>query len=102
MIITVIALVTWLTLRWGGAVSWFLVGTVYSAEYSEPKFRMLTTGMLPGQVQRVIGQPIGKTPWGERTENWQYSVRGGPMWWHRRWVIFTDGKVSAVVSDIFD
>jgi hypothetical protein len=100
--IAVAALVTGITLWCASAISWFLLGTVYSAGYNEPQYHTLRTGMTPDQVEQVIGQPLVTTPWGEGTENWQYSAASGPMFFHRRWVIFTDGKVSAVVSDIFD
>jgi outer membrane protein assembly factor BamE (lipoprotein component of BamABCDE complex) len=97
-----VALAAGITLGCVSAASRFLLGTVYSAGYNEAEFHALRTGMTPDQVEQVIGQPLAKAPWGERTENWQYSAASGPMFFHRRWVIFTDGKVSAVVCDIFD
>jgi hypothetical protein len=102
MMVPVVAVVIGIALWCGSAVHWFLIGTVYSAGYSEPGFHTIRIGMTPDQVERVMGQPLGKAPWGDRTENWQYSAGGGPMFFHRRWVIFTDSKVSTIVSDVFD
>jgi outer membrane protein assembly factor BamE (lipoprotein component of BamABCDE complex) len=79
------------------------LATIYSAGYSESRFRRLRVGMSPQQVEAVIGPPLAKAPWGNNTVNWIFSDGAGepsPFYW-RRWVIFEGDKVTVIASDIF-
>jgi hypothetical protein len=80
-------------------------GTVYSARYSEREFSSLCVGMSGEQVEAIMGPPLKKVPW----SGYAYPVAGGDEnWWYsepkddgdyqRRWVIFRNGKIVAIVK----
>jgi hypothetical protein len=81
--------------------------TVYSEGYSESRFRALRAGMSREEVERVVGQPLGKIPWNQHvpsrdTEMWSYSDRADKTanFW-RRWVVFEKGSVVEVINDFW-
>ena len=43
----------------------FGFGTIYSERYSERRFNALRVGMTRGEVEMIIGPPLGKVPWNE-------------------------------------
>jgi hypothetical protein len=79
--------------------------TVYSAQYSESGFSTLYVGMAREEVEATIGRPLEKVGWSGYT----YPVADGDVcWWYckpnddgdswRKWVIFRNGKVLAIVN----
>jgi hypothetical protein len=79
--------------------------TVYSAQYSESGFSTLHVGMTCEEVEATIGRPLEKVGWSGSF----YPVAGGDeCWWYsksnddgdywRKWVIFRNGKVLAIVN----
>ena len=83
--------------------------TVYAPGYSESQFRRVRIGMTPNEVESILGRPIRKDSTSRRwspCENWIYSEPPPPgtigdNYW-RRWVLFDDGKVSAIVDDYYE
>jgi outer membrane protein assembly factor BamE (lipoprotein component of BamABCDE complex) len=98
VVVAVLALAFWLV----SGVSETLLLTSYSTGFREERFATIRVGMTANQVETILGPPIAKEPWGEGTENWQYSGPRGPAFYRRRWVLFNNGRVLGVVSDIMD
>jgi hypothetical protein len=80
-------------------------GTIYPKRYSESGFNSLVVGMTQDEVEAIMGPPLEKKAWlgaaypvagGE--ENWIYSEPSNDGDYWRRWVIFRDGKVLAIVK----
>ena len=83
----------------------FGYGTHYSERYSETGFISLRVGMASEQVIAMMGQPLRKVSWSGYTypvaggvENWMYSESPDDGSYWRRWVIFNNGKVLALVK----
>jgi hypothetical protein len=82
-------------------------GTIYSEGYSEGRFNTLRVGMGPGEVESIVGRPLGKVPWNQHMgphdeEMWYYSDRlDETANYHRRWVVFENGKVVVVINDFW-
>ncbi len=77
-----------------------VIQTRDSTCYDESRFKALSPGMSAEQVERIMGPPFAKTPWGAHCANWQYSRKVAPALYRRRWVIMADGKASEVISEI--
>jgi hypothetical protein len=81
--------------------------TFYSERYSESRFRTLRVGMSRGEVEAIMGRPLGKIPWNQDMrshdeEMWYYSDRLDETTnYHRRWVYFENGKVVTVINDFW-
>jgi outer membrane protein assembly factor BamE (lipoprotein component of BamABCDE complex) len=81
--------------------------TVYSEHYDEARFRSLRVGMDRAAVEKIMGRPLGVVPWNQDTgpqdrEMWYYTDRPDPTAnFHRRWVVFENGKVVAVINDFW-
>jgi hypothetical protein len=84
----------------------FGFSTFYAEQYSESRFRTIRVGMTPGEVEAIIGRPLGKDPLdsssGSPQEMWYYSDRPDKTanYW-RRWVVFENGKVVMVINDFW-
>ena len=87
----------------------FGFGTVYAERYTEAGFDSLRVGMSRTEVEAVMGPPLKKVSWfGDDPavtggdECWYYSeqpIRDGNYW--RRWVKFTNGKITAFDSRFY-
>ena len=82
----------------------FGLGTIYSQQYSEERFRTIQVGMTTAQVEAVMGPPLrkvsSKIP---ADEMWYYSDQfnaAGNFW--RRWLFLHKGKVLAVIDDFWE
>ena len=83
--------------------------TVYSPGYSESRFRRVRIGMTPTEVESIVGHPIRKDSTSQRWSPWENSIYSEPPphgtigdnYW-RRWVLFNDGRVSAIVDDYYE
>jgi hypothetical protein len=99
------------------AVAWLCVGlsvarglyysfaTIYAVGYSESQFRKVHLGMTCQQVGEIMGSPRRKDSTSQRwagLENWIYSDPPyiADNYW-RRWVMFENGKVVAIVDDYY-
>ena len=87
----------------------FGYATIYSAQYSEMGFNSLRIDMASQQVAAIMGQPLRKSHWTGYTypvaggdENWFYSEPSGDGSYWRRWVIFKNGKVLAIVNEWYN
>jgi hypothetical protein len=84
----------------------FGFGTIYSARYSESRFKTLRAGMSRDEVEAIVGPPLRKVPWDVLTpherEMWYYSDQHDytANYW-RRWVLFENGKVVDVINDFW-
>jgi hypothetical protein len=85
----------------------FGFSTFYSDHYSESAFNSLCVGMTHGEVEAIVGRPLGKVPWNQASgindeDMWLYSDRPDPTanFW-RRWVFFKNGKVVTVINDFW-
>jgi hypothetical protein len=85
----------------------FGFSTFYSEGYSETRFLTLRVGMSDREVEAIVGRPLRKVPWNQHMgphdeEMWQYSDRPDDTanYW-RRWVLFENGKVVAVINDFW-
>jgi len=87
----------------------FGYGTVFSPQFSESGFNRLRVGMSEEDVEAIMGPPLKKVNWSGATypvaggdENWMYSepCDSGSYW--RRWVVFGNGKVVAIVQIWYD
>ena len=81
------------------------VTTIYAPGYDESRFRTLRIGMSRDQVESIMGHPLEKDSNSKRwtpLENWIYS-ESPPLWddYWRRWVMFDNDKVVAIVDDYF-
>lgn len=82
--------------------------TVYASGYSETQFRRVQIGMTRTKVESILGRPLRNdsiSQGGSNYETWIYSEPPpsgtiGDNYW-RRWVIFENGKVSAIVDDYY-
>jgi SmpA / OmlA family len=96
-----------------GAARWWVCynfATVYAPGYDESQFRRVRIGMTSKEVESILGDPLRKDStsaqrWGPY-ENWIYSEPPphgtiGDNYW-RRWVMFDDGKVVAIVDDYYE
>lgn len=81
--------------------------TVYSAEYSESKFRTLKTGMTEDQVLALLGEPLFKNSY--YPDVWFYSYGkpvGDKIWvtnsnYTQRIVEFKDGVLVRIEHDFY-
>ena len=83
------------------------LGTIYSPQYSEARFKTLKAGMTTDEVESIIGQPLRKVPWRQFTtspdeEMWFYSSRRDETanYW-RRAILVQNGKVTDVIDDFW-
>lgn len=82
-------------------------GTIYSELYSEGRFQTLRVGMTRDEVESIMGRPLRIVPWNQHMgphdeEMWFYSDQPDDTAnFHRRWVVFEDGKVVAVINDFW-
>jgi hypothetical protein len=80
--------------------------TVYAPGYSESQFRRVRIGMTPNEVESIVGRPIRKDSTSSWAPCWIYSEPPphGTIGdnYSRRWVIFNNGKVSAIVDDYYE
>lgn len=81
------------------------LGTIYSEDYDETKFRSLRAGMSAREVESIMGHPLKKVRWGQNTgeddlEMWCYSDQPNVVadFW-RRWVYFRQGKATDIIND---
>ena len=83
----------------------FGLGTIYSQQFSEERFRTIQVGMTTAEVEAVMGPPLRKVPWGSPSDDemWFYSegLNSTANFW-RRWLLFQKGKVSAVIDDFWE
>jgi hypothetical protein len=76
--------------------------TVYASGYNESRFRSIRIGMGTSQVERLVGSPLERRPawWSPGDDLWLYT-RGRTSTSRRRWVVFRNGKVVAVINDFY-
>ena len=75
------------------------LGTIYSRNYNETKFRSLRMGMSAKEVESIMGPPLKKIRYVD-DELWYYSDQPNEVanYW-RRWVHIRQGRVMAITSD---
>jgi hypothetical protein len=72
-------------------------GTIYSARYSESRFRTVRVGMNCAEVEALVGRPLRIVPWNQHTgpqdeEMWFYSDQPNALAnFHRRWGPLREG-----------
>jgi hypothetical protein len=77
------------------------LGTIYSKDYDETKFRSLRAGMSASEIESIMGQPLKKVPMsGDNHELWYYSDQINVLssYW-RRWVYVRQGKATEIVNE---
>jgi outer membrane protein assembly factor BamE (lipoprotein component of BamABCDE complex) len=77
----------------------------YSKNYDETKFDSLREGMTAKEVEAIMGEPVKKgrlnhTEGHEDGEQWWYTAQSDPTAdYLRRWVVFTAGRVTRIISE---
>jgi outer membrane protein assembly factor BamE (lipoprotein component of BamABCDE complex) len=78
--------------------------TVNAKGYSEHRFRTIKIGMTASQVEAIMGTPLrkGSHPAFGLADPWFYTYHEDMTAnYKRRWVVFNNGRVVAVINDFW-
>jgi hypothetical protein len=91
----------------GATLESFLLGeeTIYAPGYDERNFRKIRPGMVEADVVKIMGQPLNRNKgpfFDESRLVWRYSdQKTATDNFHRRWVVWKDGKVDIALHDFW-